>query len=234
MHTRWLQGPLAAALLAAGGCGAFATVGVDPPADGGRDAGGDGGPDGGVDAGPDAGAPDSGEDGGGDAGNGDGGLLPLGSRCSRGEECATGSCDSTGWGYPPPTCTAYCDAADTACPEGGVCAVPGAFSGACVRACQGDDDCPEGFTCEFLGSGPEIFGCLASGHFCDPKAVVCDALPPSCGGGEFPVVDRGCWGPCVPWDACLPIACDPELPHEGQCPPAYVCYRSTRTCGPPL
>ncbi|MBX3274628.1 MAG: hypothetical protein KF729_30460 [Sandaracinaceae bacterium] len=45
---------------------------------------------------------------------------------------------------------------------------------------------------------------------CDPNEVWCRALPPTCSAGEVPSVIDHCWGPCVPFAECAPIACGGE------------------------
>ena len=53
--------------------------------------------------------------------------------------------------------------------------------------------------------------CPAAATRCDPNEVWCRALPPSCGAGEVPSVIDHCWGPCVPFAECGPIACGADL-----------------------
>lgn len=73
----------------------------------------------------------------------------------------------------------------------------------------------------------------AEGLNCDPRAALCDVLPPPCmGGGEVREVRGGCWGDCVVYTRCRPIACDPDM--TGQCPTNTVCFRTTRQCGLPV
>ncbi len=68
---------------------------------------------------------------------------------------------------------------------------------------------------------------------CDPSHAFCDRLPTVCtGGGEVASVFGGCWGPCVLYTRCMPIACNPDA--TGSCPTNLVCFRTTRTCGPPV
>lgn len=68
---------------------------------------------------------------------------------------------------------------------------------------------------------------------CNPAHVACLSRPPVCtGGGEVPSVSGACWGPCVLYTRCAPIPCDPDV--AAGCPTNLVCYRTTRTCGPPL
>lgn len=69
---------------------------------------------------------------------------------------------------------------------------------------------------------------------CDPRTVACNALPPPCpGGGQVREVRGGCWGDCVLYDRCQPIACNPDNPAS-QCPTNTVCFRTTRMCGLPV
>ena len=98
---------------------------------------------------------------------------------------------------------------------------------ACVGRPPGNCTCgPSGWVCD--AGAPDAGDAVD----CDPSHVLCNRIPPTCtGGGEVPsVVDR-CWGPCVVFTRCAPIACDPDAPAS-QCPMNMVCYRTTRMCGP--
>jgi hypothetical protein len=136
--------------------------------------------------------------------------------------------------------------------------VPGTPGGTCgdaltIATCTGTAwTCPAGmiFTtmCGCVGRPPGACVCGPGGWICDagtadvadsglldcnPAHVACDRIPPVCtGGGEVPSVSGACWGPCVVYTRCAPIACDPAA--VGACPINLVCYRTTRTCGPPL
>jgi hypothetical protein len=65
---------------------------------------------------------------------------------------------------------------------------------------------------------------------CDPDLVRCDRLPPRCIGGQVPSVVAGCWGPCVPIEACTctTFADCPDIRGVSE-----TCYRRG-VCGPLL
>jgi hypothetical protein len=95
--------------------------------------GDDGGP-----AGPDAGQPDA-------------VARALGDPCEDPADCASGACTDLLGQAAELHCSAECDAVDTACPEGGVCLVPGAFAGVCVRPCTPTGPaCPATLTCALV------------------------------------------------------------------------------------
>ena len=84
---------------------------------------------------------------------------PLGEPCATGPECVSGMCTNllnmAGSTY----CSAECNAAATDCPEGGVCWVPGDFTGVCVRSCLAGGGCPGDLSCEIVGTGA-AYGCV--------------------------------------------------------------------------
>lgn len=87
---------------------------------------------------------------------------------------------------------------------------------------------PSGWSCDAGTDAPD-----AAALDCNPAHVACDSRPPVCtGGGEVPSVSGACWGPCVLYTRCAPIPCDPDV--AAGCPTNLVCYRTSRTCGPPL
>ncbi len=87
---------------------------------------------------------------------------------------------------------------------------------------------PSGWSCDAGTDAPD-----AATVDCNPAHVACESRPPVCtGGGEVPSVSGACWGPCVLYTRCAPIPCDPDV--AAGCPTNLVCYRTTRTCGPPL
>jgi hypothetical protein len=64
---------------------------------------------------------------------------------------------------------------------------------------------------------------------CDRRKLACKRADPTCPEGEVPAIVAGCFGACVPIDAC---ACDaPEA-----CPDAnhYTCHNYKQRCGPYL
>ncbi len=99
---------------------------------------------------------------------------------------------------------------------------------ACIGRPPGPCTCgPAGWICD-AGVAPDASALVD----CDPSHALCDRIPPVCaGGGEVASVSGSCWGPCVLYTRCMPIACDPAAPA---CPTNLVCYRTTRLCGPPL
>jgi hypothetical protein len=149
-----------------------------------------------------------------------------------------------------------CAGPATAClsgTPGGACG-DGALQARCV---DGAWRCPGGTIpadqCACVGRPPGACTCASTGWVCDaglpvdvaaptdsatkvdcdPAHARCNRIPPECaGGGEVPSVRDGCWGACVVYTACAPIACDPDVP--GACPSNLVCYRTTRRCGPYL
>ncbi|MEM9192935.1 MAG: hypothetical protein AAGF12_27420 [Myxococcota bacterium] len=65
------------------------------------------------------------------------------------------------------------------------------------------------------------------GVVCDPRQVLCDAIPPDCPQGRVPEVVQGCWGNCVDIGECAcsdPAAC-PE-------PNLYTCINFRMRCSP--
>lgn len=71
--------------------------------------------------------------------------------------------------------------------------------------------------------------CCAGVANCDQHQARCDAPPPACPPGRAPSIVGGCWGPCVPFEYCAPIACDPISPRTN-CPQGTVCSITSRTC----
>jgi len=128
--------------------------------------------------------------------------------------------------------------------EGGSCAAEGTFCGGpctdpcmfcnvlrCVGGRWGRLEVPPLPPDMCRDAGPDAAD--AGGLNCDPRTAACGSLPPPCmGGGEVREVRGGCWGDCVVYDRCRPIACDPAM--TGQCPTNTVCFRTTRLCGLPV
>lgn len=52
---------------------------------------------------------------------------------------------------------------------------------------------------------------------CDPLTVTCDEEPPECADGSVPSVDEGCWGDCIPAEAC------DIVPGCEDCPEGEAC-----------
>lgn len=75
------------------------------------------------------------------------GLLGLSEVCTSDAQCLSGICRAV-LTADTMHCTAFCDVGDPTCPEMGVCEIPGAAAGFCVRACNpAMDDCPGTLTC---------------------------------------------------------------------------------------
>jgi hypothetical protein len=62
---------------------------------------------------------------------------------------------------------------------------------------------------------------------CDPRAILCRRMAPSCGVLEVPSVEGTCYGPCVKVDLC---ACT----EAAACPDSsqYTCLLSAQHCTP--
>ena len=61
---------------------------------------------------------------------------------------------------------------------------------------------------------------------CNPVFVACDELPPDCPDGTLPSVVKGCWGSCVPSEAC------DFVPDCGYCPGDETCVSMETQLGP--
>ncbi len=180
----------------------------------------------------------------------DGRRCAVGQSCPAGDGCNTCQC-LPGGGL---TCTLR-DCAPVACrttadcdPSVGlVCVYHGAgcATGA-VGACEPARECPiatpfcgcDGITHFGPCNGPDqpyvnLGQCFAvppdagAPVDCTPANAHCRSLPPVCTPGEVPQVIDGCWGPCVPFEACAPIPCDgPVL----DCPQNTYCEPSLGRC----
>jgi hypothetical protein len=81
----------------------------------------------------------------------DAGALVLGEPCAGDGECFSGACTDLLGQAAETHCSAACDAVDTACPEDGVCLVPGDFAGVCVRPCTPTGPaCPATLDCQLV------------------------------------------------------------------------------------
>jgi hypothetical protein len=101
---------------------------------------------------------------------------------------------------------------------GAVCADPRTNNDHCGRC---GNRCPTDMRC-FDGA------CEPTLADCDPTHAACDARPPTCPAGQYASVRMGCWGPCVPFERCLPLPC----PDSGPCPNGWRCIASILTCQP--
>ncbi len=99
-------------------------------------------------------------------------------------------------------------------------AVDAGMGGRCDGAHIGRD----GRSCVGPADNPLPLDCCTWN--CDVRTAPCDSLPPPCAEGLVNTV-VGCWGPCVPPSACMPMPCG-----EGNtCPsPAWRCNPMTRLC----
>lgn len=65
---------------------------------------------------------------------------------------------------------------------------------------------------------------------CDPREVTCDAPMPMCGAGLTPIVEDGCWGPCLQSVICRPMMCTAAT-VASDCPMDWECVGDM--CRPP-
>lgn len=107
-----------------------------------------------------------------------------------------------------------CDPNDPTCGGSGSCELDGVFyeDGATFLAPDGCNSCScwDGLiACTAMAcEPPPPPPCEAPnadgtcGGLCDGP-VYCDALPPECPEGQVPSIQNGCWGECVPFEACF-------------------------------
>jgi Cys-rich repeat protein len=149
--------------------------------------------------------------------------------------CIDGACH-----YDNTTCSDDLD-----CPDGYVCQYYDALvprpcdpatdvdcvpvpSGVCVpapRVCETHDDCALGGVNAWCVNGECVWEVD-----CDPNHAACDMIPPTCPDGEVPSVVGGCFGPCVPEEACMPII--PGCADDSQCGPDEKCIAECWDCIP--
>lgn len=185
-----------------------------------------------------------------------GARCPLNNTCPSGDGCNDCTCGPPAVlrcttrpcafdaGPPRPQCSSVIDCRpgeECAGPEG--CAVPWTCRAESDRICS-DDVVPwcgcDGRT--FYGSStcpPQRYasrgacGAMDAGagpsFDCDPSHATCTSVPASCPSGQVRAVTAGCWGACVDFAGCAPIACDPALSRP-QCPDRAICDPDTRRC----
>ena len=179
----------------------------------------------------------------------DGRHCAIGTSCPAGDGCNTCTCNDhaqltcTLLDCIPASChaTADCHGAGTCIFHNPGCGMSG--------VCEPPRDCPT--TTVFCGcdgqthfgpcNGPDapffVLGDCQPPVFdagpppridCAPANVTCASIPPTCDFGMVPQVIAGCWGMCVPFDACAPIMCSPATPNA--CPTNSFCDASTGMC----
>jgi hypothetical protein len=129
--------------------------------------------------------------------------------CSATQPCAQGLCVAASCGD---IGTCVVDGRDCAGSLGSYCGCDGVTfhdSWACPRRPYA-----------YLGACPVVANC-------DPRAVACELLPPTCDLGQFPRVVGSCWdGTCVSIEQCMCTVSE-ECPDPGN----FVCW-SQQHCGP--
>lgn len=131
-----------------------------------------------------------------------GGLTPEPTVCPSGTFCAYTREDMCGWTDAPGTCQRMPDASECAVIDSPpVCGCDGVtYENECYAWNAGQSA---------VSDGP----CRAD---CDTRDVLCDAIEPTCPAGQVPTQSGACYGPCVPFDSCAPIACG----TDSDCPDA--------------
>lgn len=133
-----------------------------------------------------------------------GGLTPEPTMCPSGTFCAWAREDICGAADAPGTCTRTPDASE--------CAV---IDSAPVCGCDGvtyDNEC---YAWAAGVSAASDGACAAD---CDTRDVLCDIIPPTCPAGQVASQVGACYGPCVPFESCRPIACS----ADADCPDPTV------------
>jgi len=170
----------------------------------------------------------------------DGGPRGCRSRadCHPSEDClfSAPGCDTRGTCGSPRDCAAIvehcgCDGVTFRdCP--GTTSQPYRAAGACPSDGGAPDRCNGahigrgGGYCAGPSDAPLPLDCCRWN--CDTRLAVCASLPPACTGGMVNTVSTGCWGPCVPPSACMPVVCG-----EGNtCPSGWRCNPMDRRCVP--
>jgi len=140
------------------------------------------------------------------------------------------NCGACGARCPATTPACMCGACFGSCATGFLtCCRPTAGTGAvCADPRTSDEHCGRcGARCA-AGTRCVDGACESSLADCDPAHTTCDARPPTCPTGQYASVRMGCWGPCVPFERCLPLPC----PDGAPCPNGWRCVVSILTCQP--
>ncbi|MEE8410658.1 MAG: hypothetical protein V3T05_13740 [Myxococcota bacterium] len=127
---------------------------------------------------------------------------------------------------PGEVCEFYDSIASPDCdPAGSNCFV--AQRGYCVPApqpCTTDADCAN-------SAGEQLFcseGLCVYGVDCDDRYVFCAMPAPTCPQGEVASVVNGCYGPCVPAEACWPVSTGCQ--DNAECGPNEQCVLLCWSC----
>ena len=89
------------------------------------------------------------------------------------------------------------------------------FSAAPAAAQDGGQDLSDAETPGGEDPSPGLYDC-------NPDHVLCDGIEPECiRAGTVPSVVDGCWGNCVEFTSCQPIACADDSSH---CPSQAYCH----------
>jgi hypothetical protein len=73
---------------------------------------------------------------------------------------------------------------------------------------------------------------------CNPSAILCDAVEPTCPAGQVPSIKGGCWGPCLAPGECSDVSsckvCDAAglscVTIEANAAPVYHCVSKPAAC----
>ena len=151
--------------------------------------------------------------------------LAAGAACHYSSECLTGLCLAEHRGYPDGVCTAPCD---EACDDPSLVCVPIGDTALCMRACETDAGCRDGWICAADAGAclPDCRDGWDCGAFtCDAATGAC-TLPAHAGAadGAACAADRDCAsGLCVGEPAAGALCASPCA--DGACPDGATCGR---------